>query len=313
MIQASNILLAKLRAIGDTVLTLPSLQALRKAYPHARISLLVPGHSMQLFEADPRVDEVIAYRRHDLGALQWKANVGFFRELQSRHFDLAVCLHASFRSGLLAWMSGAETRVVRNHSGRDWFSTLHPGEAKEPKSIVQRDFDALRALGITPKEEAPRLVLAAPFRRDAAALAKRAGLRRGKSVLIFPHAGKPEKEWPLERFEAAKAMLEKKGFKAAWVVAPEAPGPQGSLRAGHLLTLGALCQYAGWALGNDSGPRHIAAACGARTLTLFGPEALREWHPYSAHGGHVALQSPDGRMESISIQDLNKAVTAWLR
>lgn len=308
-----NILVVKLRAIGDTVLSLPSLQALRDGFPQARLSMLVPGHSLQLFEADRRVDEVLAYPRARLGGLQLRENIRFYRELQGRHFDLAVCLHASFRSALLGFMSGAESRSIRNHSGPDWFTTLEASEPKEPKSIIQRDFDAIRALGLNPKDERPRLVLSAKFRSLAAALAKKRSLKKGRTVLIFPQAGKPEKEWPLERFAAIKAGIEKKGFKTAWVLAPGSSGPAGSLQVPHLLELGALCEYAGWALGNDSGPRHIAAASGAKTLTLFGPEELREWHPYSAAAGHWALKSADGRMESITVDEVQKAVFKWLK
>lgn len=307
-----NILLVKLRAIGDTVLTLPSLQALRSGYPRARITVLVPAHSLQLFEADSRVDEVIAYRKADMGGLALRANLEFFKDLQARHFDLAVCLHSSFRSALIGWMSGAEARSIRNHSGPDWFCNLPALELKEPKSIIQRDFDAIRALGLKPKDEAPRLMLDSGHRAEAARIAKKAGLRKSRSVLFFPHAGKPEKEWPLERFAALKAAVEKKGRKAAWVLAPGAEGPAGALRVPHLLTLAALCEFAGAAVGNDSGPRHIAAASGAKTLTFFGPEELREWHPYAGKR-HLALKSPDGRMESITAEAAIKAVLAWLR
>jgi ADP-heptose:LPS heptosyltransferase len=310
---ARHILLVKLRAIGDTVLTLPSLEALRKGYPSARLSLLVPGHSLELFEADSRVDEVIAYRRADLGGLAWKANIGFYRDLQARGFDLAVCLHASFRSALIGWMSGAEERVIRNHSGPDWFSTLRAAEPKEPKSIIQRDFDAIRALGLRPVNEKPQLMLSQRFRAEAVAMAKGAGLRQGKSLLIFPLAGKPEKEWPLERFTALKAALEKKGVTTAWVLPPGAEGPSGALRAPHLLTLAALCEFAGRAIGNDSGPRHIAAASGAKTLTLFGPEELREWHPYREADGHWALKSPGPDIKSLEFETVREAAWRWLK
>jgi len=86
------------------VLTLPSIAALRKAYPAARLSVLLPGHSVELLSADPRVDEVIAYRKGELRRLQ--DHTDFYLGLQERRFDLAICLHASFRTALIGWMSG---------------------------------------------------------------------------------------------------------------------------------------------------------------------------------------------------------------
>jgi ADP-heptose:LPS heptosyltransferase len=308
-----NILLVKLRAIGDTVLTLPSLAELRRGFPKARISVLVPGHSVQLFEADGRVDEVIAYRKGDFRPWDTRSSALFFKSLQERRFDLALCLHASFRSALIGWMSGAEARSIRNHSGPDWFTTLKAGEPKEPKSIIERDFDALRAVGLRPVDRHPKLQLSAEAKKHAAVILKKAGLKKGKSLLIFPKAGKAEKEWPMERFAALKAGLEKKGRKAAWVLAPGSEGPQGALRVEHLLTLGALCSEAGWVLGNDSGPRHIAAASGAKTFTLFGPEELREWHPYSRSEGHWALKPESGRIGDLTLEALSKEVGKWLK
>jgi ADP-heptose:LPS heptosyltransferase len=77
--------------------------------------------------------------------------------------------------------------------------------------------------------------------------------------------------------------------------------------------LGALCALAGAAIGNDSGPRHIAAASGARTLTLFGPEGLREWQPYRREDGHWALQAPGGAVEGIDVGLAARTAGAWLK
>ncbi len=304
-----SILLVKLRAIGDSVLALPSLEALRRGFPKARICVLTPRHSAELFSADPRVDEVISYPRPPLAAL--KRHVEFYEFLQARRFDLAVCLHASFRTALIGWMSGAGARSIRNHSGPDWFCNLPASEPKEPKNIIERDFDALRALGLAPSDRRPRLHLSAKARKEAAALARKARLPKGRSLLLFPGAGKPEKRWPMDRFMELKASLEKRGRRCAFVVAPGEEAPAGSLASSSLLTLGALCAHAGWALGNDSGPRHIAAACGARTLTLFGPESLREWHPYERQDGHWALKPGSGRMLDLGSGEVFREALAW--
>jgi ADP-heptose:LPS heptosyltransferase len=316
MTSFKNILLVKLRAIGDSVLTLSAMEALRKGFPGARLTVLFPGHSVELLSQDPRADEVLAYPRQALRSL--KAHADFFSGLQERHFDLAVCLHASFRTALIGWMSGANARVVRNHSGRDWFSSIRSQEPKEPKSIIERDFDALRALGLKAKPLPPRLELGPAAKIEAAALARRLRLPKGRTVLLFPGAGTPEKRWPRERFIALKAALDKKKIRSAWLLAPgEAwPGDAGAkdiLRVPQLLTLAALCAHAGQVIGNDSGPRHIAAAAGARTLTLFGPEALREWHPYALRDGHLALQSGSGKISDLETDAVVQAALGWLR
>jgi ADP-heptose:LPS heptosyltransferase len=307
-----RILLVKLRAIGDAVLTLPSLEALRRGFPQAAITVLCSPAAVGVYAGDPRCAEVIPYERRSL----W-AQAALLRLLRSRRFDLAVCLHASFRTALLGWLSGAPWRSVRNHSGRDWFSNRLASEPKEPKSIIQRDFDALRALGLQPRETRPRLHIPAEAHGEAARLARRWGLR-GRSLLIFPGAGRPEKRWPLEHFLAV-ARAQKGRRAVCLLTAPGEPALAAAARrvgaswgtVADLKVLGALCARAGRVLGNDSGPRHIAAASGARTLTLFGPESLREWHPYRRADGHWALQAASGRVQDIGLAEVLEALEAW--
>lgn len=313
--KVERILLIKLRAIGDAVLTLPSLEGLHRGFPGAQISVLCPPAAVAVYAHDPRVHDVIPYDKRALGGLA--AQAGFAQALQARHFDLAVCLHASFRTALLGWLSGAPWRSVRNHSGRDWFTTLPAAEPKEPKSIIQRDFDALRALGLKPTEARPKLFVPASAKAEASRLWKRWGLS-GQALLIFPGAGKPEKQWPLSKFLAvAKALKGKR--KVLFLTAPgeaelaDAANAVGARWASvpDLKVLGAVSAKAGHALGNDSGPRHIAAASGAKTLTLFGPEGLREWHPYDKKDGHWALQPASGVVADIEETDVLKALKAW--
>ena len=314
-----RILLVKLRAIGDAVLTLPSLEALHRGFPSAKISVLCPPLAVEIYSEDPRVAEVLPYDK------AWFKSLGHHalhaQGLQARHFDLAVCLHASMRSALLGWLSGAPLRSIRNHSGVDWFSNLKATEPKEPKSIIQRDFDALRALGLRPTDESPRMVLAPWAKTEAGILWKRLGLASKKVIVIFPGAGKAQKRWPLQHWLALAKALKQKKKSILFLSAPGEPGLQNEANAvggrwasvASLQVLAGLCQRSGLVLGCDSGPRHIAAAVGARTLTLFGPETLQEWHPYKEKDGHVAIQAPSGHMADLSVESVLEAAARWSR
>jgi ADP-heptose:LPS heptosyltransferase len=312
-----RILLVKLRAIGDAVLTLPSLDALHSGFKRAEITVLCPPASLQVYVGDQRCHAVWAYDRESLGGLSRQA--AFFGRLRRERFDLVVCLHASFRTALIARLSGAPWRSVRNHSGPDWFSNLRASEPKEAKNIIERDFDALRACGLSPRGLMPRLFLPEAARVAAARRLKALRLKQ-RPLILFTGAGKPEKRWPLERFLALGRLL--KGLKRSPVFlnAPGEPDLDARARAvggradqvADLKELGALCALAGAAVGNDSGPRHVAAASGARTLTLFGPEGLREWQPYPRKKGHWALQSPTLRVEDLAPEEVFSQVKAWL-
>ncbi len=312
--EVKNILVVKLRAMGDTLLSLPSLRALKQGFPGARLAALVPDAAVEVVSGDPDVDEVIPYRRAWFNSLDH--HLAVYRGLQDREFDLAVCLHASFRTALIGWMSGARWRSVRNHSGPDWFCNLPSREKKEPKSVIQRDFDALRALGLDPRDDRPRMALAPWAEARAGAFWRSA--RLGRRVLaLLPGAGKPEKRWPRERFARLARSLSRRGWQVLWI---EEPGASGGAPAGvraasfaSLQELGAVLKRAGRVLGNDSGPRHLAAACGARTFTLFGPESLREWHPYRREEGHWALKADSGRMRDLDEAGVGREVGEWLK
>lgn len=314
-----RILLVKLRAIGDAVLTLPSLEALHQGFPGAQISVLCPLLAREVYSEDPRVAEVIPYEK------AWFKSLGHHavhaQGLQARHFDLAVCLHASLRSALLGWVSGAQWRSIRNHSGPDYFSNLKAREPKEPKSIIQRDFDAIRALGLAPTDERPKMALAAWAKDDAAELWKAWRLPSTKVLAFFPGAGKPEKRWPVASWLGLAQALKKKGATPLLLTGPGEAGLAAEAKAvggrwgsvDSLQVLGALCARSKGALGCDSGPRHIAAAVGTKTLTLFGPETTREWHPYKAKDGHWAVASPTGRMDDLRMETVLDAAQRWMR
>ena len=313
-----SILLVKLRAIGDAVLTLPSLEALRRGFPKAAIHVVCPPAAAAVYAQDPRVASLHPYDRVRLASPA--AQLAYWAELRALRPDLAVCLHASFRSALLGRISGAPWRSIRNHSGPDWFCNLRSAEPKEPKSIIQRDFDALRACGLAPKDERPSMFIPAAAKSAAKRRMKAWGLR-GPGLLVFPGAGKPEKRWPLEDFLALAKAMRPLRRKAVFLTGPGEPGLAAEAQAvgagwdqvDDLKELGALCAEVGAALGNDSGPRHIAAASGARTLTLFGPETLREWHPYQRHDGHWALQPEHGKVEDLAVGTVLAELKRWLK
>ncbi|MGH7443120.1 MAG: glycosyltransferase family 9 protein, partial [bacterium] len=280
--------------------------------------VLAPPAARGVYQDDPCCDGLLFYDpRAPFNPVAYARLVFGLRALRT---DLAVCLHASFRSAMLGRLSGAPWRCVRNHSGADWFCTLRSSEIKEPKSTVQRDFDCLRALGLTPKDTRPRLAIPAIARAEARRLAVAWGLGTG-SVLLFPGAGKPEKRWPLERFLSLARRLTRSGRRVLLLTAPgeeslDAQAASVGARWGSiadLKVLGALSRLTGEAIGNDSGPRHIAAAGGARTLTIFGPESLREWHPYAKDAGHWALQADTGRVLDLSLDRVWGETRAWLK
>ena len=116
-----RVLIIKPSAIGDIVHTLPVLNLVRRKWPGAKISWLVTPVCSGLLEGHPLLDEVILFDRKRWGGMwksprlsgEWRR---FTRELRERRFDLVLDLQGLFRSGWLAWRTGAGSRVAASSS-----------------------------------------------------------------------------------------------------------------------------------------------------------------------------------------------------
>src|SRR3989338_8829080 len=98
-----KVLFITLSNIGDVILTLPVLSALRDNFPDAKIDILVGPRPEQVFRKDPRVNKIFAYDKH--AALRDKA--GFIKRLRNERYDLAV----DMRSSLFPFFIGAIYRT----------------------------------------------------------------------------------------------------------------------------------------------------------------------------------------------------------
>jgi ADP-heptose:LPS heptosyltransferase len=291
-----TILVIKLRDIGDIVLSTPVLKVLDHNCATPAIVYVLKKEYENFKYLLPYVKEVITYDKND--------PLDFFRlifKLRKHHFDLAVNLHATFRSALITYLSGAKLRLVHNHSGRDYFTSVPLGIVESQKSIIERDLDTLNPLKldeITPEMKKTELKLNDDYTRyiDDEDVALTVGLGIG--------AKRANKMWPKERFIETGKKLSEDGYKVAvFCSASEKAvgteivsgiGQKAKLYAGlDFLRLGFFLNKLRLFIGNDSGPRHIAAALGVKTLTLFGPENPVEWHPYKVEDGHAKISHLD--------------------
>src|SRR5205814_7939610 len=100
-----NILLVRLRLIGDVVFTTPAIRALRRRYPDARLSYIVEEEAAPIVAGNPHLDEVIvAVSPRARGRL--RADLALMRRLRRERYDLAIDFHGGPRSSLITWASG---------------------------------------------------------------------------------------------------------------------------------------------------------------------------------------------------------------
>jgi heptosyltransferase I len=293
-----RILLVRPRFLGDICLTLPTLDAVRAACPHARVAFLVEDQAAPLLEDDPRVDERIVSPRGASFA-QWWATVRRIRRFAP---DVAIDLFCNPRTALWTFLGGARVRV--GYPGKGWRSALYTHHAR-PRTLSAVEFHlaSLSALGWPAKVTTPRLSVPAAGRESARTALGQGGAAAEAMVVGFhPGARWPTRRWHPERFAAlASRFLEERpeGFAVVTGSAEEAGLAQGIVEK---LPSGRAMAAIGWPIrrlvglqslcaafvSGDSGPLHTAVAAGAPTLGLLSRNSPAMFFPYAPEEGHVA-------------------------
>ncbi len=297
-----RILVIKLRDIGDIVLSTPVLRVLNDNCNAPEITYVLKKEYENFRHILPHIKRVITYDK--------KESFGFLRlilELRKYKFDLAVNLHASFRSALIALLSGAKVRLVHNHSGRDWFTSAPLNIKEGPKPNTERDLETLSPLDIKINPLLKKTKL--DVKEETFSCLDFDG---EKTVGFGIGAKRRQKIWPKDRFAELGRNLAAKGYKIAVMCIEkekkdaesiaEIIGAPASVYVSNFLTFSYMISRINLFIGNDSALAHIAAATGTKSITLFGPENPGEWHPYREKDGHIAVSHLDNlRKEGVDV------------
>jgi ADP-heptose:LPS heptosyltransferase len=290
-----RILLAKRRALGDTVLMSATAQLLGAALPDAEIYSLVPGAFAGVLEGNPAVKKVLTYEQ------------GFFSlmgSLRSLGLDHFIQLHASPSNRWLARLSGAKcvSYSVQNNETEKAYG-------KHPNALEWDGFFLRTLFGekIQVPAPSPRIHLSAAELAEGREYWRRQGAEPERVVFLGLGASRPTKRWPPAHFaRLAELLRDRHGLIPAIVTGPGETEEKFAalvldhMRATGLRALGgkgkgdfvhgaglpvrrlaAALSAVRCYVGNDSGPKHVAVAVGVPTFTFFGPEDPVEWHPYS--------------------------------
>jgi heptosyltransferase II len=289
-IGANRILIKEVNWLGDLVMSLPALRAIRGAFASCQLSVLVRQELAGFFDGMDWVDEVIPYtiRR---GVRVWTDQLELIASLRARRFDLAVIFPNSFRSALWALLAGVPRRAGYATDGRRFLLT-NRSDPKPPSMKGHQRFYWLdmvaETLGIS-----STTIVTLPSRLEIShrSVARMRGWldahRRNRDaplIAISPAAAYgPAKEWPASRFAELIDLLDQiaggecvllgaasERYKCEQVASMSEKGAivaAGETGVGELKSLLALCD--GFA-GNDSGIMHLAAAIGIPTVGIFG-------------------------------------------
>lgn len=261
--------------LGDSLMTMPAIQAWRRAHPDAWLVMLVKSKLKALWTLHPAVDEV--WELPPGG----RALTAMVRAARARKFKTAFVLPHSFRAALVPFLARVPRRIGPPGHGRDWMLTQvvpsRPGAEHEHQC-----YEYMAILGVEGGNEAPRL-------RLTPELTARAGVLLGGAsgtgwIAVMPGAAYgPAKRWPAERFAAVGRLLkdrlkynmvalgsaEERSLCEA-VVRNAGPGSLNLAGQTTLPELAAVLAKCMLALTNDSGGMHLATAMDIPVVAVFG-------------------------------------------
>jgi len=308
--EAQRILVIKLSALGDFVLALAAMKKIREAHPKAHISLLTTPPFESLAKASPYFNAVFTDGRPE-GFPQW---IALRNRLRAANYTRIYDLQTSARSNRIF-------QLLRPNpppwSGIAFGCSLpHKNPLRNQMHTLERQADQLMYAGIWP--DAPTGAGTAPGPDLSWVLGGKEGARpaaggvKAKPYVMFVPGGaahRPQKRWPVERYGELARILYSRGLDIVIIGGPQeaalaqaiqrqAPRVRDLTGRTDFASIAVLGAKAALAIGNDTGPLHLAAAGGAPTVVLF------------SSASDPALSAPRGKVAVLQAPKLSELPVA---
>jgi heptosyltransferase-3 len=278
MLARRNVLIFHLGALGDFILTWPLAIALARLYPQSRVFYVTHASKGKLAEKALRLDAIdIEGGWHALFGNPLSLPPTAIRSLTSAHTIVSF-----LSNGNDAWSGNVRSLAPE----ANLICLQGPTLASPPVGE--------HAIAFIARQLSPWPAIATAMQQIVRSIADRGVGGRGDSdgsIVIHPGSGSPAKCWSLEKFIELARHLGAMGKTTRFIVGepelerwPEAAfdrlAAMGELvRSADLVQLWQIIRTASLFIGNDSGPGHLAAMTGVKTITLFGPTSPDIWQP----------------------------------
>ena len=306
-----SVLIIQLGDIGDVVWATPTFRAVKEAYPHAKVSVLLRNGSGSLLEADPNIHKIFEVKQYKGNFFKRSLKqLAFIRDLRKERFDLAFDLRSDDRGAFMSLMSGASIRAALFYKGLRWrnFLFTHLAEPSVSKERIygaaEQSLRIVREFGIDTKDTIPKLWISEKVKKRAEKILEGDGIAAvSRWITLNPFSRWQYKEWDTEKWVQIFDWLhEEYRISTVIVGAPEERKKTIDIvnkcnRRIYNLTgkttldeLAGVLSLSSLHIGVDSAGPHIAAAVGTPTITIYGPSDWRDWAP---QGGMHTVVVPD--------------------
>lgn len=287
-----RVLIWKLSALGDVILSTPSLRAIRRQFPQGRLTLVVGRSAYEVVARCPYLDDVIIYdpARKDRGPLRQGA---LLNRLRQGAFDLSIDLQNSRKTHLMAWLAGVPVRVGYDRK-LGWLLNRAVRLPRVVLAPIAHQHYLLRQAGFMTNGEALEL-WPSPLDEQRAVQLLTPGRLRGGRQLVGMHPGGSgrwkTKRWDLDRWAKVCDALAQRNVHVVVVGGPEerplgealiqltSTPPLVVIGQTNLMELACLIKRCDVFMAHDSSALHFAAAVGTPTVALFGPTDPRRHLP----------------------------------
>ena len=278
MLIPKNILVVRADRVGDVVLTVPAIRALKHAFPDAKVSVWLDASTKPLLDGLPFIDEILVEDKR----CGWPGYFSFLGMLRRQKFDLAVIYHIKRRTNVACALAGIPVRVGYRNKKHGWFLThpfedrRHLGERHEAAYCL----DLLKGIGVVAQDLSLELARDVQAERWADEFVARE-FPQGAFLAIHPAASCTTRRWPCASFAGLIDLLKDSGLGIVLVGSADAQTLAREILSKtncpvldmtgktSLAQLVSLFRRARAVVSNDSGPVHVAAGAGAPVISIF--------------------------------------------
>ena len=297
-----KILVIRLDHIGDLLFSTPVFQAIKKAYPHAKLDVLVSKKNKEIVKDNPFIDGIMTYdapwfKRKSKRLIKLREYIGLAKTLSREKYDIGIDLRGDLRHIALMLLAAVKYKVGYGITGGGFLLNREAGYRPQAHE-VEHNLHLLKAIAIKSayKYKRSEFFISDKHKDFAESFCSRHGLGvEDFIVCIHPGAGYLSKRWlpkkwaqAIDRlsqeFKAKIIIVGAKGEKVLLNNIKEVAGA-GIIDAVGETSLGelaALLKRASLFIGTDSGPGHIASAVGVPSVILYsGTNDSKQWMPLS--------------------------------